>query len=146
MSEGNTPHTTTTQTPKQNQVQGPKINGIYLIKEEMNDKHHYIGRYTHQDEDDMIFRIIGSYKESVEEAMYNVYTKTKDGKTTILFRWESGAIPSTFRIPLESQQELVDSHVVTMAKARNQSQLRLSKETQRYIRDNKIQIKQFNGS
>ena len=146
VSEGKTPHTTTTQTPKQNQVLGPKINDIYLIKEDVNDKHHYIGRYTHQDEDDMIFRIIGSYKESIEGAMYNIYTRTKDGKTTILFRWESGAIPFTFRIPLESQQELVDSHVVTMAKAKSQSQLRLSKETQRYIRDNKIQIKQFNGS
>lgn len=94
----------------------------------------------------MIFQIIGTFKNSIDATLYKVFTRTKDGKTTILFRWERGARPYTFRIPKESQEELVDTHIVTMARATKRSDLRLSKETKRYIRDNEITIKHFDGS
>ena len=120
------------------------INDIYLIKEQQTDTKHYLGRYLLIEDEDMVFQIIGTYKESIAGKLYHIFTKTKGGR--ILFRKETGCIPFTFRIPIDAQTELVNPHVTTMAKSKKRNELRLSDESLRFIRDNEIAVKCFDGS
>lgn len=119
------------------------INDIYLIKEQPTDTTQYLGRYLLIEDEDMVFQIIGTYRK-IDGKLYHVFTKIRGGGIT--FRNETGCQPYTFRIPVDAQKELVNPRVMTMAKAKKRNELRLSKESLRFIRDNEITVKCFDGS